>query len=88
MIKIRELYDLSHTLARDYLSGFTYPWEALKGIKEFILTLGPTLDKSQYEETAPEVWVHRTAKIASTAYLGAPCIIGADGLSADIFKRK
>ena len=46
MIKIRELYDLSHTLARDYLSGFTYPWEALKGIKEFILTLGPTLDKS------------------------------------------
>ena len=62
MIKIRELYDLSHTLARDYLSGFTYPWEALKGIKEFILTLGPTLDKSQYEETAPEVWVHRTAK--------------------------
>lgn len=77
MIKIRELYDLSHTLARDYLSGFTYPWEALKGIKEFILTLGPTLDKSQYEETAPEVWVHRTAKIAPTAYLGAPCIIGA-----------
>ena len=77
MIKIRELYDLSHTLARDYLSGFTYPWEALKGIKEFILTLGPTLDKSQYEETAPEVWVHRTAKIAPTAYLGPPCIIGA-----------
>ena len=77
MIKIRELYDLSHTLARDYLSEFTYPWEALKGIKEFILTLCPTLDKSQYEETAPEVWVHRTAKIAPTAYLGAPCIIGA-----------
>ena len=69
------LFDLSRTLAGDYLTRFTYPWEALDGIKELILALGPALGED-YEERAPQVWVHETAKIAPTAYLGAPCIIG------------
>ena len=69
------LFDLSHTLAGEYLARFTYPWEALDGIKELILSLGPALGED-YEERAPQVWVHETAKIAPTAFLGAPCIIG------------
>jgi len=76
MYKIADLYDLDHTLAADYLRQFTYPWEALKGIKDFILTLGPTLDKEEYEEISSNVWVHKTAKVFPTAYLGEPCIIG------------
>ena len=75
-VKISELYDLEHTLAADYLRQFTYPWEALAGIKEFILQLGPTLDPEEYEERAPHVWVHKTAKVFDSAYLGEPCIIG------------
>ena len=78
MYLINELYDLTHTLADRYLEGFTYPWEALKGIKEMIVSLGRSLDSSQYTQTAPDVWVHNTAKVAPTAYLGAPCIIGAN----------
>ena len=74
MTTISKLYDLEHTQAAEYLKGFTYPWEALKGIKELILTLGPTLEG--YREIAPQVWVHETATVAPTAYLGAPCIIG------------
>ena len=77
MYTIENLYDLSHTLASGYLQGFTYPWEALKGIKDYILALGPTLGK-EYTEISPQVWVHHTASIAPTAYLGAPCIIGAN----------
>ena len=69
------LLDLSHTLAGEYLARFEYPWEALDGIKELILTLGPGLGDG-YEERAPQVWVHESAKIAPTAFLGAPCIIG------------
>ncbi|TGY66257.1 UDP-N-acetylglucosamine pyrophosphorylase [Dubosiella muris] len=76
MYTIQDLYDLNHTLAKAYLEQFTYPWEALKGIKELILTLGPSL--SDYEEIARHVWVHPSAVIAPTAYLGAPCIIGPD----------
>ena len=77
MLTIPELYDLQHTIAADYLSKFTYPWEALKGIKELILQLGETLNKDDFLEIAPTVWVHKTAKVFPSAYLGAPCIIGA-----------
>ena len=73
---IEALYDLEHTLAADYLRQFTWPWEALAGIKQLIVTLGETLDPEEYEQRAPQVWVHRTATVAPTAYLGAPCIIG------------
>ena len=77
-VKINELYDLSHTAAKDYLGKFTYPWEALKGISEFIITLGKTLSADEYDNPSENVWVHKTAKVFSTAYLGAPCIIGAN----------
>lgn len=76
MVTIQELYDLEHTQAKSYLEQFTYPWEALNGIKDFIVQLGSTLG-DDYQEVSPQVWVHRTATVAPTAYLGAPCIIGA-----------
>lgn len=77
MYTLSELYDLEHTLANEYLADFTYPWEALTGIRGMILSLGETLG-ADYEEIHPQVWVHRTAVVAPTAYLGAPCIIGPD----------
>ena len=77
MYTVEELYDLSHSMAGASLEGFTYPWEALKGIKDMIVALGQTMDAEQYDQVAPQVWVHKTAKVAPTAYLGAPCIIGA-----------
>lgn len=76
MYTIQEMYDLDHTIAKEYLQQFTYPWEALADIKELILKLGPTLDKSEYTEVSPNVWVAKSAKVFDSAYLGAPCIIG------------
>ena len=76
MYTINDLYDLDHTLAADYLRQFTYPWEALKGIKDMILALGKTLSPEEYDEVSENVWVHKTAKVFPSAYLGAPCIIG------------
>jgi NDP-sugar pyrophosphorylase family protein len=78
MLKISQMYDLSHTLACEYLTGFDYPWEALGGIKQLIISLGERLDKNEYTEVSPQVWVHKTAKVFPSAYLGAPCIIGAE----------
>lgn len=77
MYRISDLYDLTHTLAADYLKQFTYPWEALKGIKDMILALGATLGED-YTQVSEGVWVHKTAKVFPTAYLGTPCIIGAN----------
>jgi len=71
-----QLLDLSHTLAGEYLAQFQYPWQALDGIKELILSLGPALSKEEYDQVEPNVWVHKTAKVFPSAYLGAPCIIG------------
>ena len=75
-IRVTELLDLSHTLAGDYLAGFQYPWEGLDGIKNLILSLGPGLDPEEYDHPADGVWVAKTATVAPTAYLGAPCILG------------
>ncbi len=77
MYTVKQMYDLSHTMAGSYLSDYTYPWEALAGIKALILELGLKLG-DDYIETAPQVWVHKTAKVFPSAYLGAPCIIGAN----------
>ncbi len=77
MLEIKDLFDLTHTIAGDYLAGFTYPWEALAGIKGLILELGPKLG-DEYEEVQPEVWVHKTANVFPSAYLGSPCIVGAN----------
>jgi NDP-sugar pyrophosphorylase family protein len=76
MLKTSDLFDFSHSLAASWLADFEYPWEALKGIKDLILSLGPVLGED-YEERMPQVWVHKTAVIAPSAWLGAPCIIGA-----------
>ena len=77
MYTVYALYDLEHTLAKDYLGSFSYPWQALKGIKEMILSLGADLGE-EFNEVSPQVWVHKTATVAPSAYIGAPCIIGAN----------
>lgn len=76
MYGITELFDLTHSLAGSYLSQFQHPWQAFSAIRELILTLGPTLGP-EYREVSPTVWVHETATVAPTAFLGAPCILGA-----------
>ena len=63
-------------MAADYLTQYEYPWQALEGINGLISSLGAQLG-DDYTEISPEVWVHKTAIVAPTAYLGAPCIIGA-----------
>lgn len=75
MIRTADLYDLKHTRAGEYLAGFEYPWQALKGIRNLILDLGWQLGE-EYEEIAPAVWVHKSACVAPTAFIGAPAIIG------------
>lgn len=78
MLQTKDLYDLTHTLAAPLLAGTVYPWEALPSIKAFILDLGPTLPVSEYDRPAEGVWIARSAKVAPTASITGPCIIGPD----------
>ncbi len=76
MLKTVDLYDLQHTRAAELLAATTYPWEALKGIKDLILALGPQLPKDEFEEVSEHVWIAKDAVIYPNNYIGAPCIIG------------
>lgn len=76
--KICNNYTLDETIAKDYLAQFTYPWEALKGISDYIKELGPTLDKEIFEERGENIWVAKSATVAPTACLNGPLIIDED----------
>jgi len=78
MLTVAALYDLSHTKAAPLLSKVTYPWEVLDGLGAFIRELGAGLPQEEYTSPAPGVWVHNTARVAPTAFLGEGVIIGPD----------
>lgn len=73
--KIENLYDLTQTIAADFLRQFTYPWEALPKISAYIIELGNSLDPEIYEKRGENIWVAKSAKVAPTAYLNGPLII-------------
>ena len=75
-LTVAKLFDLSQTQAETLLNRFQYPWGALPHIKEFILALGPSLPKDEYEEIKENVWAAKSAVIFPTAYLNGPVIIG------------
>lgn len=72
---VQDLYDLSHSIAGEYLAQFTFPWEALKGLEKFIIELGNSLPKEEYDNPSENVWIAKDAKVFPSAYIGAPCII-------------
>ena len=76
--KIANLYDLSQSIAGEYLAQFTYPWEALAGISDFIRKIGPTLDPEKFEKRGEDIWVAKSANVFPSAYLGGPLIIDED----------
>lgn len=76
--KISRMYNLEETIAKDLFEGLTYPWEALPKISEFIVKLGESLDSSVYEKRGENIWVAKSAKVASTAFLNGPLIIDED----------
>lgn len=69
-------FNMDETIAADIFADLEYPWEVLPLIREFILKLGPTLPEEEYEQRGEDIWVAKTAKIAPTASLTGPCIIG------------
>ena len=74
--RIENLFNLEQTIAKDIFEGVTYPWEVLPKIEEFIISLGKTLDKNEYEEKGENIWIAKSAKVAPTAYIAGPEIIG------------
>ena len=77
-LTVKENYSLDQTIAKDIFNGVTYPWEVLPKINNFILELGATLSEDEYEKRGENVWVAKSAKVAPTAFINGPAIIGKD----------
>lgn len=75
-LTISSLLDLSQTIAAEIFTGVTYPWEVLGKIKAFILELGPTLPADEYDRIGEDIWIAKSAKVAPTASINGPAIIG------------
>ena len=75
-VKTKNLFDLTHTRAARLLEKTEFPWEALAGIGDLILALGPELPKDRYEERGEHIWIAKSAKVAPTASITGPAIIG------------
>lgn len=74
--KIKNLYNLEETIASKIFEGCTYPWEVLPKIGDFIIELGKTLSKEEYEQKEENIWIAKSATVAPTAYIKGPAIIG------------
>lgn len=75
-LTVQELYDLNETIAAELFAGVTYPWEVLPEISRFIRELGVSLSPDEYEKQGEDVWIAKSAKIAPTASISGPAIIG------------
>lgn len=75
-LMIKNLYDLKETIAADLFDGVDYPWQVLPKIGEFILKLGPTLPKEEYDQVGDDVWIAKSAVVFPSAYVHGPAIIG------------
>ena len=76
--KINNLFSLDESIAKDLLIKYTYPWEVLPHISEFILELGKKLPKDEYNKIGEDVWIHKSAKVFESAYIHGPAIICKD----------
>ena len=74
--KISNLFSLDQTIAKDYFEGKEYPWEMLPLIKDIILKIGETLSEEEYTKVGENVWIAKSAKVAPTACINGPAIIG------------
>lgn len=73
--KISELFSLNETIAAELLKEYTYPWEVLPKIKDFIMSLGGSLSLEEYDLTGGDIWIAKDATVAPTASITGPCII-------------
>lgn len=76
LMKNKEMFDMTHTIAGELFEKHEYPWEVLGDLKEFIEEAGAGLPQNEYKKIGPNIWIHRTAQMAPTIAMAGPMIIG------------
>ena len=81
-MRVSSLFEQGNTMAWKYLAGLDWPWEALPLISFYVQELGTGLDSSEYEARPNNVWIHKTATVESSVYIGSDIIVGANAMLA------
>lgn len=76
LFKTKNLLDLNHTIARELLAKYEFPWEVLPHIGDFIISLGKELSLDLYDYKGDYIWISKTAVVAPNATTIGPVIIG------------
>lgn len=75
-IEIADLLDLDHTIAKDLFVSVTYPWEVLIDLDIKIVYVATKFNQVGYRKLSENVWTHESCKIAKSAVIEGPGIIG------------
>lgn len=74
-MKNTELFDLTQTIAVRLFEMYPYPWEALSHIGKCITSIGKRLPEEEYQKLGPNIWIHKSARIARSVMMTGPAII-------------
>ena len=74
MVKNSELFVLEDCLFKGLFNKYTYPYEILPNIHDYILELGSKLDDN-YNMRDNNIWIHKSVKIAPSVEIIGPAII-------------
>ncbi len=74
-MKLKEIFNIDQTIAKDIFEDYEYPWEVLPNISNFIIELGEKLDKEKFEKVKEDVWIAKSAHIDKSASIIGPAII-------------
>lgn len=75
MVKNSELFNLKGSILKELFDRFTYPYEILPIINDYILKLGSKLDPNEYNQIDDNIWLHKTVKMGSGVEIHGPVII-------------
>lgn len=74
MTKISDLYRVDNELVKELFDRYTYPFEIIPKIHDFILEIGNKLG-DDYNLIGKDIWIHKSARISDNVEIIGPAII-------------
>ena len=74
-MKLKDLFNLEHTIAEQFLEKYEYGWEVLPNIGSIIREIGAVLPENEYKKIGHNIWIHNSVKVPPTACIAGPLLI-------------
>ena len=75
-MKNKDIFISDNSIAIELIKKYTYPYEVLPNIHDYILELGDRLD-TNYVRKGTNIWIHNTAIVDDDVKIIGPCIVDA-----------